>query len=73
MNKVNPANDTQLNELNDKIGTLDTNLRNLDTRFEFFGTNLTEQLQRQEERSLKSWVSELFYLSTGDKNCSSVS
>ena len=43
--------------MNDKVNALDTKLENLDSRFTFFGTNLTGQLQQQEERASKSWVS----------------
>ena len=56
-NQANVVNDTQLEGIKDKVNTLETKLENLDSRFTYFGTNLTGQLQQQEERASKSWVS----------------
>ena len=47
----------KLNEVNKRVDTLDNQFTNLDNKFRFFGANLTEQLQRQEERASQSWVS----------------
>ena len=46
----------KLNEVNTRVDTLDNQFTNLDNKFRFFGANLTEQLQRQEERASQSWV-----------------
>ena len=57
MKAITLTEQKKLEEVNNKIDILETKLGNLDSRFQFFGNNLTSQLQRQEERALKSWVS----------------
>jgi hypothetical protein len=52
---INPVNGTGFEQLNGRLKSLDTRVVNLDARLTFVGTNLTEQLQRQEERASKSW------------------
>ena len=46
----------KLNNISSRVDTLDNKFSNLDKRFRFFGANLTEQLQRQEERASQGWV-----------------
>ena len=45
-----------LNNITNRVDTLDNQFSNLDKKFRFFGANLTEQLQRQEERASQGWV-----------------
>ena len=52
--QANAVNDTQLEGMKTKVNALETKLDNLDSRFTYFGTNLTGQLQQQEERASKS-------------------
>ena len=44
-------------DLISRIDLLEANYHNLHSRFLTFGTNLTQQLQRQENRASLSWVS----------------
>ena len=52
----NQLNIDKLNKVNTRVDALDNQFTTLDNKFRFFGTNLTEQLQRQEERASQSWV-----------------
>jgi len=54
-NSVSSVDVKQFKEVNNKVEILEKTLVNLDMRFQFFGTNLTEQLQQQEERASTSW------------------
>ena len=45
-----------LNKISDRVDAIDNQFVELDNKFRFFGANLTEQLQRQEERASQGWV-----------------
>jgi len=51
----NSMNIEKLNNISTRVDTLDNQFSNLDKKFRFFGANLTEQLQRQEERASQGW------------------
>ena len=56
---VIPVDMKQFEKVNNKVNMLEETLVTLDKRFQFFGSNLTEQLQQQEKRASNSWVSYL--------------
>ena len=58
----NQLNVDKLNKVNTRVDALDNQFTTLDNKFRFFGANLTEQLQRQEERASQSWVTFLQYI-----------
>ena len=58
----NQLNVDKLNKVNTRVDALDNQFTTLDNKFSFFGANLTEQLQRQEERASQSWVTFLQYI-----------
>ena len=46
----------ELNNISDRVDAIDNQFVELDNKFRFFGANLTEQLQQQEERASQGWV-----------------